>query len=179
MIKDSVWFGQGGLKVLGGGVRWNSRWSHWVGECMNGPSVWLPLLESQKYPHIKYSNSLTWKHNIYQHFLSSSIIILCNSNINTNQRHQYERSKEISPKTPKLLFLLDYPIIQFPLLTCENKNVHHVLLKFSLWQYFLQASKSPQTVKTLGAWIKVNYFYIGHFSIWQDTMVQIFQVDWD
>lgn len=48
MIEASVWFVQGGMKVRGGGVRWNSRWSHRVGECMNGPSVRLNLTRGTK-----------------------------------------------------------------------------------------------------------------------------------
>lgn len=39
MIKAPVWVRRGAQKVEGGGVRWNSRCSHRVGECMNGPSV--------------------------------------------------------------------------------------------------------------------------------------------
>lgn len=38
MMKASVWFVQG-AEERGGGVRRNSRGSHRVGECMNGPSV--------------------------------------------------------------------------------------------------------------------------------------------
>lgn len=135
----------GVLKVQAGGMRCNFRWSHGVGECMNGPSV------SLSFTGVTTKSFLTGMDNIcFQCFSFFSLVW-----------QKSERIREYSATLAKLFFLLSLPVIQFPLHPCANKALFYC---FTLYLFFYYNIICLPAIKTLKARHQGNVKTLSVFS---------------